>query len=58
VYLARDLGRAKYEEIGRALGGRDHTTMMHNYAKIDSDRQRDPAIQNSIDELQRILLAR
>ena len=40
VYLARELAGASYEQIGRALGGRDHTTIMHNYRKIDRERQR------------------
>ena len=43
IYLARELTGASYDEIGRALGGRDHTTIMHNYKKIERDRQRDLA---------------
>jgi chromosomal replication initiator protein len=58
VYLARELNAATYDEIGRALGGRDHTTIMHNYHKIDSDRKLDAAIQETIDDLRRILLTR
>jgi chromosomal replication initiator protein len=58
AYLARELGGATYDEIGRALGGRDHTTIMHSHNKIDSDRQRDPAIQETIDGLRRILMTR
>jgi chromosomal replication initiator protein len=56
VYLARELAAASYEQIGRALGGRDHTTIMHNYKKIDRLRQHDVAIQETIAELRRILL--
>jgi chromosomal replication initiation ATPase DnaA len=33
VFLARELAGDSYEEIGRALGGRDHTTIIHNYRK-------------------------
>ena len=36
VYLARELAGLSYEQIGHALGGRDHTTIMHNYRKIDA----------------------
>jgi chromosomal replication initiator protein len=57
VYLARELAGASYEQIGRALGGRDHTTIMHNYRKIDRQRQRDLAIQETLAELRRILLS-
>lgn len=58
AYLARELAGTSYQQIGRALGGRDHTTIMHSYRKIDRDRVRDPAIQEEIDELSRILLSR
>ncbi len=58
VYLARELAGTSYEEIGRLLGGRDHTTIMHNYQKIQTDRQDDLAIQESLDELQRTLETR
>lgn len=55
VYLARELTGASYERIGHALGGRDHTTIMHNYRKIQQDFRRDPATREAIDELTRIL---
>ncbi len=58
VYLARELAAASYLEIGRALGGRDHTTIMHSYRKIDEDRLRCPATQETLDELRRILVSR
>ena len=58
IYLARELTGASYEEIGRALGGRDHTTIMHNYKKIERERQRDLATQEALDDLRRILLSR
>jgi chromosomal replication initiator protein len=58
AYLARELSDASYEQIGRALGGRDHTTVIHSYRKIDRQRQRDPATQETLDELRRILLTR
>jgi chromosomal replication initiator protein len=58
VYLARELAGASYLEIGRALGGRDHTTIMHSYRKIEHDRLRCPATQETLNELRRILLSR
>ena len=56
VYLARELTAASYQQIGRGLGGRDHTTIIHNYRKIDNARWRDPAIKEAIEELSRTLL--
>ena len=58
VYLARELTEASYEQIGTALGGRDHTTIMHNYRKIQRDLQRDLALHESIEDLRRIVLSR
>jgi chromosomal replication initiator protein len=58
IYLARELAGSTYEQIGRALGGRDHTTVMHSYRKIDRERQHDPAIQATLDELRRRLMGR
>jgi chromosomal replication initiator protein len=58
IYLARELTGASYDQIGRALGGRDHTTVMHNYKKIERERQRDLATQEALDDLRRILLSR
>jgi chromosomal replication initiator protein len=55
VYLARELTDSSYHEIGRVLGGRDHTTMMHNFKKIECERQTDLATQQAIDDLRRIL---
>jgi chromosomal replication initiator protein len=58
VFLARELASASYDEIGRALGGRDHTTIIHNYRKIDGQRERDPQTQQTLEHLRRILLSR
>jgi chromosomal replication initiator protein len=58
TYLARDVIGASYQQIGKALGGRDHTTIIHNYKKMDRERQRDLATQEALDDLRRILLSR
>jgi chromosomal replication initiator protein len=58
IYLARELSDASYEQIGRALGGRDHTTIMHNFRKVQRERQHDFAMQETLEDLRRILLSR
>jgi chromosomal replication initiator protein len=58
VYLARELAGLSYENIGAALGGRDHTTMMHSYSKIRQASLHDLATREALEELRRILLAR
>jgi chromosomal replication initiator protein len=57
VYLARELGDHSYDSIGRALGGRDHSTIMHSYRKVQSAQQHDLGLQSALDELRRILLS-
>ena len=58
MFLARELAGASYDEIGRALGGRDHTTIIHSYRKIARQRERDPQTQQALEHLRRILLSR
>lgn len=35
MYLARKLTSRSYPEIGRYFGGRDHTTALHGYRRIE-----------------------
>lgn len=58
AYLARELAGSNYERIGRALGGRDHTTILHGHRKIAHDRDHDPQIQQTLEQLRRRLQSR
>ena len=51
VYLARELAGLSYERIGHALGGRDHTTIMHNYRKIAAALDHDAATRDALADL-------
>lgn len=55
IYLARELTPLSYAEIGAALGGRDHTTIMHNYRRIDRGLAKDRALRSAVEELRRLL---
>jgi chromosomal replication initiator protein len=55
VHLARHLTGLSYAEIGRALGGRDHTTIMHADRRLADQLLHDPAVQQSVDELDRLV---
>jgi chromosomal replication initiator protein len=50
MYLAREETDASLPQIGEALGGRDHTTIMHGWEKIASQIEHD-------DRLRREMLA-
>lgn len=45
MYLARQLTDQGLNQIGRAFGDRDHTTVLHAIAKIDRLRKTDLAIE-------------
>jgi chromosomal replication initiator protein len=53
MYLARNLTRHSFEEIGGHLGGRDHTTVMHACNKITQINESDPQMNAVLEELSR-----
>lgn len=55
VYLARQLTPLSYEEIGRFFGGRDHTTIMHNYQRIDARVSTDRALRSALEDIRATL---
>lgn len=55
VYLARELAGTSYQRIGAALGGRDHTTMLHNYQKIAKLLAQDATTRDTVDQLRSTL---
>ncbi len=44
MYLAKELTPSSLPEIGRAFGGKHHTTVLHSIQKIENLRQKDPDI--------------
>ena len=53
MYLTRNLTKHSLEEIGGHLGGRDHTTVMHAYSKIEQAKKSDPKMHALLEELAR-----
>jgi chromosomal replication initiator protein len=51
MYLARQLTHASLAEVGRAFGGKDHTTVLHAVDKIQSLLQEDPKLRKTVDGL-------
>lgn len=51
MYLAKELTAASLPEIGRAFGGKHHTTVMHSISKIDQVRQTDPDLNRILHSL-------
>jgi chromosomal replication initiator protein len=51
MYLARDMASASLPEIGRAFGGKHHTTVLHSIAKIQETRKTDKDLNRLINKL-------
>jgi chromosomal replication initiator protein len=51
MYLAKDLTQASLPEIGRAYGGKHHTTVLHSIQKIDDLRHKDPELNRRIHKI-------
>ncbi len=48
VYLARQETNASLPQIGEALGGRDHTTVLYSFNKINDQAERDEMLRREI----------
>lgn len=55
IYLARTLTSASYEQIGKHLGGRDHSTIMYSHRQVEKRLTREAALRSAIDDLTRLL---
>jgi chromosomal replication initiator protein len=57
MFLCRRLTEASLPEIGRAFGGRDHTTVMHAVEKIEHEITQDTHKKQTIEQLNQLVLA-
>ncbi len=58
IYLARELTSSSFPSLGKEFGGRDHTTIMHSYQKIQELVNQVPLIRSEIDSLKAKILAK
>jgi chromosomal replication initiator protein len=56
MFLCRRLTEASLPEIGRAFGGRDHTTVMHAVEKIETEIAHDTHKKQVVDQLNQLML--
>ncbi|KRN58564.1 chromosomal replication initiator protein DnaA [Limosilactobacillus secaliphilus] len=52
MYLSRELTDNSLPRIGRAFGGKDHTTVLHAIDKIEKQIGQDTQLKNTVDKLQ------
>ena len=58
MYLAKQLTNRSYPDIGRAFGGRDHTTVIHACETIVSLMPRDAQLAEQVELVTRTLQGR
>ena len=51
MYLAKELTQSSLPEIGRAFGGKHHTTVLHSVHKIEALRQKDADLNRMLHSL-------
>ena len=51
MYLCRSMMDIPLQSIGKVLGGRDHTTIIHGCEKIAADLKKDDSLKNTIEIL-------
>ena len=48
MYVVKEMTTASLPEIGRAFGGKHHTTVLHSISKIEEKRHKDPELNRLI----------
>lgn len=51
MYLTRQLTNLSLPEIGSAFGGKDHTTVLHSWKKINAGIKTDNSLKNAVEKL-------
>lgn len=51
MYVARKLTDNSLPKLGEEFGGRDHSTVIHAYNKIEEDIEKSPEIKKNIDDI-------
>ena len=53
IYISRELTEHSYPELGNEFGGKDHTTIMHSYEKVETQLKTDSSLSSTINLLTR-----
>ncbi len=55
MFLARELTNHSLPEIGRGIGGRNHSTVVHAVKRVEAAVHTDDAVRSAVDNLRRRL---
>jgi len=56
MYLSRKLTKSSFPDIGKGIGGRDHSTVIYAINKIQSLIKKDVSLRNSLKELEEMIV--
>ena len=55
MYITRNLTELSYPEIGKAFGGRDHTTVIYAFRKIQNEISENQDLFNRVQQVQNLI---
>ncbi|HEY4871245.1 MAG TPA: helix-turn-helix domain-containing protein, partial [Candidatus Dormibacteraeota bacterium] len=55
MFLIREETASSLPAIGQAFGGRDHTTVLHSYEKINTESREDQRLQSDLRKIRELL---
>ena len=55
MYILREYFNISYPAIGREVGGRDHTTVIHSYERVKENLVKDPNLVQEIEQIKAVL---
>jgi len=56
MYLCRELTDTPFAEIGKAMGGKDHTTVMHGHKEISNELSTNAALREDIENIKKKII--
>ena len=58
MYFSQSLAKVSVGRIGRLIGNRDHSTVMHSIAKVTEQMQSDKAFAKEVKSIEKMLKAK
>lgn len=56
IWLCRDMTKSSYPDIGLKFGGKDHSTVIHSFKKVDKALNVEPKLSKIISDIKHIIL--
>ena len=56
MYLCRELTDSSFDEIGKFIGGKDHSTVMHGYSSVAGELSTNPTLKEEIEKIRKKIM--